>query len=330
MNHDQPSHPDRHEATDQPDPSPPDLAPDLAHPDPLTYAVLVTGCSSGIGRATAQRLHQGGYPVYATARRLEVLDDLAAAGMTTLVLDVTDEGSMRAAVDRVVADHGAVSVLVNNAGYALQGTVEETPLDQVRRQFDTNVFGLVRLTQLVLPGMREQGWGRVVNIGSMGGRFTFPGGGFYHASKHAVEAISDALRLEVAPFGVKVSLVQPGPVRSGFEQTAVATIDASAGTGADGSGIDAGPYGQFHQDLADRIAAAYGDRRADLNVTADDVAQVVARAVTSDHPRARYAVGVLAKTMITTRRLTPDPLWDRIVKGAWPTPVARPGGRALS
>jgi NAD(P)-dependent dehydrogenase (short-subunit alcohol dehydrogenase family) len=284
-------------------------------------AVLVTGCSSGIGRATAMRLHRAGYPVYATARRVQVLDDLAAAGMTALALDVTDEASMAAAVARVVEDHGAVAVLVNNAGYALQGTVEEVPLDQVRRQFETNVFGLVRLTQLVLPGMREQGWGRVVNIGSMGGRFTFPGGGFYHASKHAVEAISDALRLEVAPFGVTVSLVQPGPVRSGFGDSALGTIQASAGDGGAGSGIDAGPYGQFHQDLADRFVAAYGDRRADMNVSVDDVADVVLRAVASNHPRARYAVGVLAKTMITTRRLVPDPVWDRIVRAAWPTPA---------
>jgi NAD(P)-dependent dehydrogenase (short-subunit alcohol dehydrogenase family) len=281
-------------------------------PTPST-AALVTGCSSGIGRAVAERLHAAGYPVYATARRPEELGELADAGMTTLALDVTDEASMVAAVARVAADHGAVGVLVNNAGYALQGTVEETPLDEVRAQFETNVFGLVRLTQLVLPGMRAQGWGRVVNMGSMGGRFTFPGGGFYHASKHAVEAISDALRLEVAPFGVRVCLVQPGPVQSRFGETAVGTIESGAG-GEDGA------YAEFNQDLADRYARAYGDGRMDMNVSTDDVAKVVLRAVASSHPRARYAVGALAKTLITTRRLLPDPAWDRVMRATWPTP----------
>jgi NADP-dependent 3-hydroxy acid dehydrogenase YdfG len=282
-------------------------------PVPST-AALVTGCSTGIGRAVAERLHAAGYPVYATARRVETLEELAAAGMSTLALDVTDETSMVAAVERVVADHGAVGVLVNNAGYALQGAVEQAPLDEVRRQFETNVFGLVRLTQLVLPGMRAQGWGRVVNMGSMGGRFTFPGGGFYHASKHAVEAISDALRLEVATFGVAVSLVQPGPVQSSFVDTAIDTLEPPAGA-----------YAQFERDLAEQYAASYGDGRTQLNVTPQDVATVVLHAVSAEHPRARYAVGVLARAMITGRRLLPDLVWDRVIRASWPTPDAAKG-----
>ena len=139
-------------------------------------AALVTGCSSGIGRATALALHAAGFTVYATARRPETLEDLAARGLTLLALDVTDESSMAAAVDRVVTDRGAVGVLVNNAGYALQGAIEEASIDEVRRQFETNVFGLSRLIQLALPGMRRPGWGRIVNVGSMGGRITLPGG----------------------------------------------------------------------------------------------------------------------------------------------------------
>jgi NAD(P)-dependent dehydrogenase (short-subunit alcohol dehydrogenase family) len=281
-----------------------------SHSSPST-AAIVTGCSSGIGRAVALRLHAAGYAVYATARHPKVLADLGDEGMETMALDVTDEASMVAAVARVVGDHGAVGVLVNNAGYALQGAVEETSIDEVRRQFETNVFGLVRLTQLVLPGMRAQGWGRVVNVGSMGGRFTFPGGGFYHASKHAVEAVSDALRLEVAPFGVRVSLVQPGPVQSGFGGTAIDTIEGSGGA-----------YADFNRDLGQRYEASYGDGMTELNISVDDVAKVVLRAVASDHPRSRYAVGVLAKTLITTRRLVPDPVWDRIIKATWPTPKA--------
>src|ERR671937_1934608 len=149
---------------------------------PESKAVLVTGCSSGIGRATAERLATTGWTVYATARRPETLEPLANAGCRTLALDVTDADSMQAAVRAIEEAEGAVGVLVNNAGYSQSGAVEDVPMDQVRRQFETNVFGLVRLTQLVLPGMRRQGWGKVLNISTMGGRLTFQGGGFYHST----------------------------------------------------------------------------------------------------------------------------------------------------
>jgi NAD(P)-dependent dehydrogenase (short-subunit alcohol dehydrogenase family) len=272
-------------------------------------AVLVTGCSSGIGRAAALRLHRAGLPVYATARRPETLGELADAGIPTLPLDVTDEDSMRAAVQRVEDDHGAAGVLVNNAGYALQGPVEEAALDDVRQQFETNVFGLVRLTQLVLPKMRGQAWGRVVNVSSMGGRLTFPGGAFYHASKHAVEAVSDALRLEVAPFGVRVVLVEPGPVRTEFGHTAVATI----------AGLD-GPYARFRDALADRYAQAYEARRASLVSSPEDVAATIERAVRAARPRARYPVGPVARGLLGLRRALPDRAFDAFLRTQWPTP----------
>ena len=195
----------------------------------MTTAVLITGTSSGIGRATAQRLaRRADLTVYATARRTEAITDLAEAGARILELDVTDEKSMRAAVEAVEADHGSVGALVNNAGYGEYGTIEETGLDGVRRQFETNVFGLARMTQLVLPGMRAAGRGRIVNVGSMGGRFVFPAGGYYHASKYAVEAITDALRFETAPFGIKVSLIEPGLIRTGFGDVAAHTLAGSA------------------------------------------------------------------------------------------------------
>ena len=161
------------------------MSPDPSSPSKV---VLVTGCSSGIGHATAARLAERGWTVYATARKREAIADLEAAGCRTLALDVTDETSMDAAVAAVEAEHGAVGVLVNNAGYSQSGAIESVGIDDVRRQFETNVFGLVRLTQLVLPGMRAQGLGKVVNVSSMGANFTFPGGGFYHATKYAVEA----------------------------------------------------------------------------------------------------------------------------------------------
>src|SRR5581483_4098653 len=187
-------------------------------------AVLITGCSSGIGHATAEFLAREGWTVYATARKPETLSDLERSGCKTLALDVTDEASMAAAVETVETAEGAVGVLVNNAGYSQSGAVESVSLEQVRRQFETNVFGLIRMCQLVLPGMRAQGWGRIVNLSSMGGRLTFPGGGCYHATKYAVEAISDALRFEVRGFGVEVIIVEPGLIVTNFGDTAAASV----------------------------------------------------------------------------------------------------------
>src|SRR3954452_13477876 len=209
-------------------------------------AVLVTGCSTGIGRATAQRLLGGTRPVVATARRADTLAELEAAGAEVLPLDVTDDDSMRAAVDTVVERHGAVGVLVNNAGYSQSGAIETLPMEALRRQFETNVFGLVRMCQLVLPGMRAQRWGRIVNMSSMGGTLTFPGAGAYHASKYAVEAISDALRFEVQGFGVGVTIVQPGAIRTEFAATVGKEIPS-----------DSGPYAAFNADVARITREAY-------------------------------------------------------------------------
>ena len=169
----------------------------------ISRAVLITGCSSGIGRAAAVRLHDAGLPVFATARDTGSLTDLAAAGIRTLQLDVTDEESTASAVKQVVEEYGAVGALINNAGSGVHGAVEDVSLATTRALFETNVFSALRLIQLVLPGMREQGAGRIVNISSLLGRFSPPGGGLYHATKHALEAYSESLRSEVAPFGVR-------------------------------------------------------------------------------------------------------------------------------
>src|ERR1700754_4716578 len=169
--------------------------------------VLITGCSTGIGRATAERLADEGYNVHATARSPESIEDLAARGMKTHALDVTDEASMDAAVAEVEKE-GPIGALVNNAGYSQSGAIETIPMASVRKQFETSVFGLIRMCQLVLPGIREAGSGRIVNLSSMGGKLVFPGGGIYHATKHAVEALSDALRFEVSEFGVDVVVIE--------------------------------------------------------------------------------------------------------------------------
>src|SRR3954451_16741361 len=203
----------------------------------VSKAVLITGCSTGIGRATAELLAEKGYNVYATARRQESIEDLVEKGCKVMPLDVTDETSMQTGVRAVVDAEGAVGTLGNNAGYSQSGAVEDVPLDDVRRQFETNVFGLIRMCQLVLPGMRAQGYGRIVNLSSVGANFTFPGGGIYHATKYAVEAISDALRFEVKHFGVDVVIVQPGIIKTGFADAA--TTAMAGATQAEG------PYATF-------------------------------------------------------------------------------------
>src|SRR5881296_1871070 len=215
----------------------------------VSRAVLITGCSTGIGRATAEQLAARGWTVYATARRPAAIGELAGRGCKTLALDVCDEVSMRAAVEIIEAREGAVGVLVNNAGYGQEGAFEEVAMDQVRVQFETNVFGLVRLTQLVLPAMRRQGWGRIVNISSMGGKLTLPGGAFYHATKHAVEALSDALRFEVRPFGIAVVVIEPGPIKTRFGDTAIDAVRRVESAGS--------PYAAFNKVVAQKIKEAY-------------------------------------------------------------------------
>ena len=273
-------------------------------------AVLVTGCSSGIGWATAERLARGGWTVYATARDVEAIAPLEAFGCRLLPLDVTEEDSMRAAVEEVERMEGAVGVLVNNAGYSQSGAVEEVPMEKVRRQFETNVFGLVRLCQLALPGMRRQGFGRIVNLSSMGGRLTFPGGGFYHASKYAVEALSDALRFEVRGFGVEVVVVEPGLIRTGFARTAVGSM-----------GEGSGPYAGFEAGVARTTRENYErGPLAALGGGPEAVAETIERAISAARPRARYTVTPSARVLISARRLLPDRAWDGLLGLFYPRP----------
>jgi NADP-dependent 3-hydroxy acid dehydrogenase YdfG len=281
-------------------------------------AVLITGCSSGIGRATALRLGGAGWTVYASARRLDSLQELAAAGLKTLALDVTDEGSMRAAVQRVTQECGAVGVLINNAGYSQSGAIETVSLEAARRQFDTNVFGVVRLTQLVLPGMRAQRWGKIVNVGSMGGKLTFPGGGYYHATKHALEAISDALRFEVRGFGIDVILLEPGLITTEFGNAAVASM-AQASTPHDTSdGED--PYAQFNATVSAATQGAYEGPMRRLGAGPDKVARTIERALRRRRPPTRIAITPSAKVTIAMRRMLPDRAWDAAMRQQFPQP----------
>lgn len=272
--------------------------------------VLITGASSGIGRATSLRLARGGLTVYATARKIDDLTDLAANGCRPLALDVTDEESMRAAVATVEDEYGHIDVLVNNAGYGEYGTIEETDLDRVRTQFETNVFGPARLIQLVLPGMRRAGAGRIINVSSMGGRIVFPVGGYYHASKYAIEAVSDALRFEVRPFGIQVSLIEPGLIRTGFGTTAADTLGRSADP--------AGPYAGLNEATATSMAASYASKT--LSAEPDRVARAIQHAATANKPSIRYVVTPAAKLLVHTRRLLGARVFDAYLRRQFKAP----------
>jgi NAD(P)-dependent dehydrogenase (short-subunit alcohol dehydrogenase family) len=277
--------------------------------DGISRAVLVTGCSSGIGRATALHLAGRGFRVYAGARDTGRLGELVDAGCRPLYLDVTDEQSAREAVGQVERAEGAVGVLVNNAGYGQSGAVEVVPMAAVRAQFETNLLGYVRMAQLVLPGMRAQGYGRIVNLSSVAGRVTMPGNAIYSASKFAVRAMTDALRFEVGGFGVGVSLVEPGPIRTGF------TATANAGMPDPGDL----PYGAYQE------AVAKADAEADESFLAADperVARVIERAIRARRPRPRYRVTFVSRLLPALRGALPDRAWDAFLRTQAPPPRA--------
>ncbi|OLT17420.1 hypothetical protein BJF79_17865 [Actinomadura sp. CNU-125] len=268
----------------------------------MSDSVLITGCSTGIGRATALVLARAGYPTWATARRPETLDELAAAGCRTLALDVTDETSCRLAVEAVVEEHGAVGALVNNAGYTLGGVVEELSMDELRRQFETNVFGVVRMCGLVLPGMRERRHGTIVNVGSAAGLLVPPASGAYSMTKFSLEALSDALRLETSHFGVRTVLLEPGAVRTEFMNTGRDSLRPKDETG---------PYAPFLRNVVKMADHATGGPRSVLG--ADDVAKVIVKAIGDRRPRTRYRLGAQAKLAPTVRRALPDRTWDALM-----------------
>jgi NAD(P)-dependent dehydrogenase (short-subunit alcohol dehydrogenase family) len=268
---------------------------------------LVTGASSGIGKATALRLAALGFTVYAAARRVERMADMADHGIHVESLDVTDDGSMVKVVDKIVSEHGRIDILVNNAGYGSYGAVEDVPIAEARRQFDVNVFGLARLTQLVLPHMRAQRDGYIVNISSMGGKIWEPLGGWYHAAKFAVEGLSDCLRAEVAEFGIKVVVVEPGSITSEWATISADNLEAiSADT----------PY----RGQAKLIAR--GLRKSDTSFLASEpqvVAEAIGKAVQRTKPRTRYPVGGGARTFLFAHRVLTDRGFDRFIRLAYRT-----------
>jgi NAD(P)-dependent dehydrogenase (short-subunit alcohol dehydrogenase family) len=265
---------------------------------------LVTGASSGIGAATARRLAELGFTVYGAARRMDRLDDLTVSGVRPLAMDVTDEASMDAGVKQVIADTGRIDVLVNGAGYGSYGALEDVPLDEGRRQFEVNVFGAVRLTQLVLPHMRAQRSGTIVNITSMGGRIYTPLGGWYHGTKFALEAISDCLRIETKPFGIHVVVVEPGGIATEWGGIAADGLRATSGHGA-------------YADQADAMVKSLTDPGSTRrNSPPTVIADTIAKAVTTGRPKTRYVAGFGARPLILARRLLPDRAFDRLITRA--------------
>jgi short-subunit dehydrogenase len=263
---------------------------------------LVTGASSGIGAAIAERLIADGYRVFAGARRVDRMAKLAADGAVLLSIDVTDDASMVAAVNAVLADSGRIDVLVNNAGYGSYGSLEEVPIDEGRRQFEVNVFGLARLTQLVLPSMRERREGAIVNIGSMGGKIYEPFGAWYHATKFAVEGLSDSLRLELEPFGIRVIVIEPGGIRSEWAGISRDNLLAHSGSG---------PYAVYAQAHARVLGGA---DTSSLVSPPEAVAAVVSRALRARRPRARYPAAGGAGPILLARKLLPDRMFDRLLR----------------
>jgi NAD(P)-dependent dehydrogenase (short-subunit alcohol dehydrogenase family) len=261
---------------------------------------LVTGSSSGIGRATALALNRAGFRTIATSPHIERLDALEAAGCEALHLDLTDESSMVEAVETVEELHGPIQVLVNNAGYGQYGPIEEVPIEAVRRQFEVNVFGLIRMCQLVVPGMRRFGSGRIINVSSVAGEVSQPGAGLYHATKHAIEAISDTLRMELGPFNIDVVDIQPGPVATNFAETAIAHIP-DTGLGS--------PYLIFKRNLVATTRDMLSFKRPDV-LTADEVASAIVQAATARRPDTRYHVGLSSKVTSLLHTVLPDRVWD--------------------
>ncbi|MEZ5070063.1 MAG: oxidoreductase [Bacteroidales bacterium] len=268
----------------------------------MNYVALITGASSGIGESAARLLRDRGYVVYGAARRQDRMKDLEQHGIRTLSLDITDDSSIAGCVNRILEQEGRIDVLVNNAGYGSYGALEDLPLEEARRQFEVNLFGLARITQLVLPSMRKHRYGKIVNISSMGGKVYTPFGGWYHATKHALEGLSDSLRLEVKEFGIDVIVVEPGGIRTPWGDIAAENLKQVSGSG---------PYATRALKTAGGMATMYASNRLS---EPEVIGKVILKAVTARKPKTRYARGYMAKPSIFVRKWFGDRLFDRIIQ----------------
>lgn len=262
------------------------------------YVVLITGASSGIGKATAKALIREGYTVYAAARRVEKMDDLKQLGGIPLKMDITKDEDIVAAVAQIDEEHGGVDVLINNAGFGLYGAVEDTTIDDARYQFEVNLFGLARLTQLVLPAMRRKRAGKIVNISSMGGKVYMPLGAWYHASKHALEGWSDCLRLDVAQFNIDVVIIEPGIINTEFDSVMTNQMTQRSGDGA---------YAPLVKAMAKSTEQMYGRGRGSDPAI---IVNLILRAIKANRPKTRYVAGKMARPLMLVRKWLGDRIYD--------------------
>ncbi len=269
----------------------------------LKKVALVTGASSGIGEETAIVLSQRGFTVYGAARRLDRLKSLEAKGIKTVSLDVTNEASMTSCVESIIKEEGRIDVLVNNAGYGTFGTVEEVPMEEGRRQIEVNIMGLAKMTQLVLPYMRENKYGKIVNIASMGGRVWTPFGAWYHMTKFAVEGFSACLRLEVEPFGIDVIVIEPGGIKTNWGIIAADGLEKASGKG---------PYKDEVNIVSDVMRENYTTGKKFTPPLA--VAECIGKAVTANRPKTRYLIGYGSKSGVLVQKLLGDRIYDKIIK----------------
>ncbi len=267
----------------------------------MNKVALVTGASSGIGMSTAKELAQSGFIVYAAARRIDRMEELTADGIRPVSLDLTNEESMIKCVDRILKETGRIDVLVNNAGYGSYGAIEDVPLEEAKHQFDVNIFGMARLIQLITPSMREHHYGKIVNISSMGGKIWTKFGGWYHATKFAVEGLSDCLRMELAPFGIDVIVVEPGGIKTDWGFIAANNLKKTSAGGA---------YSELAQKAADGMIKYYSGNLTDP----EKIAKVIQKAVTKKRPKTRYITGFMARPLVLTHKIFGDRVFDWVIR----------------
>ena len=262
---------------------------------------LVTGASSGIGKSTVTQLLNDGYIVYGAARRLEKMTDLKAAGAHILSMDVTDDKSMVDGINTIIAQQGQLDILVNNAGYGSYGAVEDVPIEEAKRQFEVNIFGVARLTQLVLPYMRANHFGKIVNISSIGGKIYTPLGAWYHGTKHALECFSDCLRLETKSFGIDVIIIEPGAIKTEWGDIALDNMRQTSGKGA------------YKSVVSGTIKMFQNSYKKGSSSSPDVIATAISKALKAKKPKTRYATGANAKPIIFLRWLLSDKIFDRVI-----------------
>lgn len=268
----------------------------------MKKVALITGASSGIGESAAILLQNAGFKVYGAARRVDKMKDLESKGISTIALDITNDESIVNCVNTIIEKEGRIDVLVNNAGYGSYGAVEDVPIEEARRQFDVNIFGLARLTQLVLPKMREHQFGKIVNISSMGGKVFTPFGAWYHATKHALEGWSDCLRIETKPFGIDVVIVEPGGIKTPWGIIAAENLRKTSGNGA---------YAKQANKSADGTAKMYSSNQL---TKPEVIGKVILKAVTARKPKRRYVKGFGAKPSLFIRKWFGDGVFELVLK----------------